>query len=301
MPTAGRTPSARAQWRGRFLIALAALLWGTGGAWAKCPPLAALEPAQRGLLLGCWRAGFAALFLAGLLRHPMPKFRPVVVLMVAAFATMNVCVMLAMSFTTAAASIVLQYTSVFWVTALARILGERADRRDWVCTAAALSGVVVLLGGEWGRGTEQGALLALASGLTYAVVVLCLRTLRDTDAAWLVWSNHFGAWVLLVAFAWRPSATLDAVQWSVLAGMGACQMGLPYWLFARGLHVVPATEAALWCLLEPVSTPLWTWVFWGERIPRATLVGGAIVLAALIARLRRRAPQVAESATAAAR
>lgn len=285
MSVPGGTAAARTLWRGRLLIITAALLWGTGGVWAKSPPLAACDPTRRGLLLGCWRAGFAALFLAILLRPRQVFWRPSMAVMVLAFAVMNACVMLAMSYTSAAASIVLQYTSVFWVTALARFSGETVRGGEWWCAAMALMGVFVLMGGELSAGSAVGAGFALISGLAYAVVVVCLRSLRDAPSAWLVWLNHFGAWVLLLGPAWQATREVKGDQWAVLCGMGVLQMGVPYWLFARGLRTVSAAEAAIWSLLEPVSTPLWTWLWWGEAVSAATWLGGGLILAALLARM----------------
>jgi drug/metabolite transporter (DMT)-like permease len=46
------------------------------------------------------------------------------------------------------------------------------------------------------------------------------------------------------------------------------------------MREVPALEASLLMLLEPVLNPVWTWLVHGERVGLATLAGGAIVLAA---------------------
>ena len=73
-------------------------------------------------------------------------------------------------------------------------------------------------------------------------------------------------------------------------------MGLPYWLAARGMRSVSPQEAGAITLLEPLLNPLWAWLISGERPEVFVVIGGALILGALIGRyslqfisLRRRA------------
>ena len=50
------------------------------------------------------------------------------------------------------------------------------------------------------------------------------------------------------------------------------------------MREVPALEASLLMLLEPVLNPVWTWLVHGERVGATSIVGGAIVLAATLAK-----------------
>jgi len=63
------------------------------------------------------------------------------------------------------------------------------------------------------------------------------------------------------------------------------QIGLAYWLFSKGLKRLPALEVSLLVLLEPVLNPLWTWLANGERPSALASLGGAIMIAALAARV----------------
>jgi DME family drug/metabolite transporter len=66
--------------------------------------------------------------------------------------------------------------------------------------------------------------------------------------------------------------------------MGGLQLGLPYFLFSKGLRSVPLQEASLIALIEPVLNPLWVGLVVGEIPSAATLAGGSIILAGLGAR-----------------
>ena len=89
--------------------------------------------------------------------------------------------------------------------------------------------------------------------------------------------------MLLPWLAWHPpSLSLD--QWLLLAAFGIVQMSIPYLLFARGLKSVPAQEAALIVLLEPVLTPVWVGLLGWEFAPTTTWLGGALIVGGLLLR-----------------
>jgi drug/metabolite transporter (DMT)-like permease len=75
----------------------------------------------------------------------------------------------------------------------------------------------------------------------------------------------------------------------VLLYLGIVQLGLAYWLFARGVRRVPAAEASVICMLEPIFNPVWVWMGTGERPGPWALAGGAVVLAAVVLRTGQRA------------
>lgn len=61
-------------------------------------------------------------------------------------------------------------------------------------------------------------------------------------------------------------------------------MGTPYILFARGLRTITAQEAGLITLVEPVMNPIWVWILWQQPIARHTMIGGGLILVALLTR-----------------
>ena len=91
-----------------------------------------------------------------------------------------------------------------------------------------------------------------------------------------------------VAFIEQSADFLAAVQIIVYAGaivvlflFGAVQLGIPYWLMARGLRSVSAPEAGALTLVEPILTPVWTWLIAGELPQEFTYIGGVVIVAAL--------------------
>lgn len=271
--------------RGRLLIVAAAVLWSTSGLLIKSPTLQELPEPGRGPLLACYRALFAAAALLPLVRLRAVRWRPMLVPMVGSFTSMNLLFVTAMTMTTAAAAIFLQYTSTVWAFLFGIVfLGERVDRGNLLALACALAGIGWIVGAGWRGEHFAGNLLALGSGISYAGVILCLRALRKEDSAWLVVLNHALAGLLLLPWVVAAGVELRASQWALVALLGAGQMGLPYFLFARGIRSVTTPEAALLCLLEPVLNPAWVWLFWREPAPPSTWMGGGLILTGLAAR-----------------
>jgi drug/metabolite transporter (DMT)-like permease len=157
-----------------------------------------------------------------------------------------------------------------------------------------LAGIAVIIMGALAEpqpesGSGRGhpvlvVLLGLGAGLTYAGVVIGLRVMRDASSRWLTVVNHLGgaATLALVPQVWT-SPTPSGPQFVVLFFYGALQMGLPYWLAARGLRTVSPQEAGTILLLEPILNPVWAYLISPatERISPFTFAGGAFILGAL--------------------
>jgi len=278
---------------GRLCIAAAAVLWSLSGAFTKFltgvmheeyhyPPVPALQ-------IAFYRVLFAGLVLLPTLRRADLSFRPLMLAMALCFAAMNALYVTAMAGGSAANAVLLQYTAPMWMyLATIYLLGEPANRRSTIALLVGLGGIAVIVAGgvQGAEGSQAAQLLtnviALASGVTYAGVLIFLRLLRDLSPRWLtVWNHLLGALVLL-PFIWsQPLPTWE--QYVVLFLFGSVQMGLAYWLVARGLRVVSPQEAGAITLLEPLLNPLWAYLVWSktETPGLATYLGGALILGAL--------------------
>src|SRR5262249_3379738 len=111
-----------------------------------------------------------------------------------------------------------------------------------------------------------------------------LRILRDASPGWLTVLIHLGGALALLPALWylgMPEPRLGQVAF--LAFFGTVQMGLPYWLMARGLRVVSPQEAGVITLLEPLLNPVWAYLVAPEtETPTGyTLAGGTLILSGL--------------------
>jgi drug/metabolite transporter (DMT)-like permease len=116
--------------------------------------------------------------------------------------------------------------------------------------------------------------------LAFAVAIVVTRHRRDISMAPAACLAQV---LILVAFA--PFASPQQAgpgDAALLVAIGFGQMGLGMALFTVGARLIPAAEAALITLLEVVLGPLWVWAGIGEQPDAATLVGGAIVVCAVV-------------------
>jgi drug/metabolite transporter (DMT)-like permease len=142
-----------------------------------------------------------------------------------------------------------------------------------------LLGVAVIVAGGWSGERLDVVLLGLGSGVGYAGVVLWLRVLREESSRWLTVLNHLGSAVVLLPLAAAYGLpTAGQIAW--LALFGGVQLGLPYWLMARGLRAVSPSEAGTLTLIEPLLVPLWAYLVAPqfERPAITTWVGGALII-----------------------
>lgn len=284
-------PTATERRRGRLLLIAAAILWSTVGLFAKAPYFQEWS----GAALAFWRAAFASFVLLPLVRKPCWTWR--FLPMILFFVAMNYTFLTAMKLTEASNAIWLQNTAPVWVFLVGVFyFKEPLHPRDMGTIVFATAGILLILTFEIGNASYQGVLFGLLAALTYSGVVLSLRQLRDYQASWLVALNHLTTALVLSPFAFSQLQggpyVPTGMQWLLLACFGTLQMGLPYLLFARGLHHTPSHEASGIVLIEPVLTPVWVFFAWHQHpsyeAPRWwTLVGGGLILTGLLIRYSR--------------
>jgi drug/metabolite transporter (DMT)-like permease len=120
--------------------------------------------------------------------------------------------------------------------------------------------------------------------LSFAAVIVITRHRRDVSMAPAMCLSQILVLALAAPFSHFGEATGKDI--ALLATLGICQIGLGFVFLTVGARLIPAAEVALITLLEIVLGPLWVWLFVSERPATATLVGGAIVLAAVLAQAR---------------
>jgi drug/metabolite transporter, DME family len=268
---------------GRMLVLAAALMWSSCGLFAKSPLFLDWPAESRGLLLAFWRAALAALVLLPFVRRP--RWRPGLPVVAAAFTGMNVTYLSAMTLTTAANAIWLQSTAPLWVFIIGTVVfAEPIVRRDLVPLAFGIAGIGLILFYELPGQARAGAILGVLAGVCYGGVLIGMRRLRDENAVWLIAVNHAAAAVILLPWAVYQGRWPSPVQLLVLAAFGAFQMAIPYLLLVRALRSISSQEAAAIGLLEPVLTPVWVYLAWGEQPAWWTLAGASLILIGLMLR-----------------
>lgn len=275
---------------GALLVFGSAFVWSFGGALARF--LAVTDS----WTVVFWRCLFASVFLLAFMllrdgpRGTVALFRAMGfpgLLVSLAFATASTCFILAIAHTTVA-NVVLIQASVPLLAALIAwfVYKERVSLFTWGAIGTVIAGVAIMVSGSLtGHISPVGDALALLIAFVFSVTTVVTRRythVRMTPAAFVGC-----AIATVVALANAGPLAVSPADMGVLFLLGVANLGLGMVLFVSGARLIPAALAALLGTAETMMAPIWVAVIHGE-IPNAhTLVGGLLVLAALIAYLTR--------------
>jgi drug/metabolite transporter (DMT)-like permease len=267
--------------RGQLFIALAAVAWSTAGVL------------QRQLSVGTTtqlvcRALFAAVALAGFVAisnrgRTLDAFRSMGIAGVGVAVCLAVAsgsFIVALNHATVANVLFLQAGAPVAAALLAWIaLGESITGRALFAMAVALFGVALMVGGP-GSGGLVGIAASLAMTLAFAVSIVITRYRREVSMAPAVCLSQILVVVAIGPVAHPGTVTTHDLGFFALLGVG--QMGLGLAFLTVGARLIRAAEVALITLLEVVFGPLWVWIALGERPALIAVVGGVVVILAVV-------------------
>ena len=282
---AGAREQAASERRGQVYVALAAVAWSTAGVLQRLLSLdLATQVAGRALFAALALLAYVAVVERGRLVQACRSVGLAGVGLAACLAVASGAFLAALNHTTVARVLFIQAIAPVLAAGLARVLlGEAITRRTAVALVIALAGVTVMLGAP-GDADLAGDGLALLMSLSFAGALVIARHRRDVSMAPATCLSQV---FLLLAFL--PFASLAAVGGDDLLALGLLgggQIGLGLVLFTIGARLIPAAQVGLITLLEVVLGPLWVWLALSERPGSITLVGGAIVVAAIVYQTR---------------
>jgi drug/metabolite transporter (DMT)-like permease len=287
---------AREERIGVVLVFLSALMWSFGGTIARF-----IETPDNWTIV-FWRSLWAAIFLFAFMLW-RDGFRRTVRLVLGmglpglavalCFAIASTAFIVALAHTTVA-NILLMQAGAPLIAALIGwlVFREPIGWPTWLAIGAVILGITVMVADSLdGRISPIGDGLALTIAVVLAVATVLTRRfahVRMTPATCLG-TVIAGA----VAATQAGSFAVGAADMGFLFAFGAVNLGLGLAFFASGARLIPAALAALLGTFEPILGPVWVWLVHGEEPSERTLVGGAIVFAAVLVHIslefRRRA------------
>ncbi len=261
---------------GILLLIAAALCWSLGGVlikWVQWNPMAI--------------AGVRSFIAAIVVFAAYPRMRMTITTTTlwgaVAYAGTMITFVAATKLTTAANAILLQYTAPAWVALFGTwFLKERTKRSDWLVLALVMAGMVLFFLDGLTLMSRWGNIIAITSGFCFAWVILITRKQRDGSPVLSVLLGNILAGLIGLPFMFGTAP--DAKGWVGLFLLGVIQMGLAYVFLVKGLRYVPALEASLILLIEPVLNPVWVLLTLGERPGLLAMVGGFIILGSVTIR-----------------
>jgi len=283
LPVPGEKSARR---RGVLLVLIATVLWSMAGLFARL--LAHLDVWT---VMG-WRALLGAVsialvglieYLSGRLDNPFGFGR--LSLVVALLAMVAISAYTASVMTTTIADVMVIYATLPFVAAAIGFLinGERVPPRTLAASGVALCGIVIMVASGLGSGRLLGQSLSMLMTLAFAGMIVLQRrqpkvSMIAVNALGALGSGVFG-------LANSPHEAIGAYDFLILFAFGLTTIGLAFVIFMEGAKFIPSAEAGLISLLDVVLAPIWVFLAFGENPGAATILGGAIVLAAAVWRM----------------
>jgi drug/metabolite transporter (DMT)-like permease len=274
------TASDQHQRRARLSLLFAAVLWSLAGIFIK---FLSLPP----LTIVFYRSLFASLFFAFFVRRSIAVPRVALLVSAIAYTAAISAFVSANKITTAANAIALQYTAPMFVFIIVHFLfGEKITGASWISLVLGMLGIAVICAGSAGQPDAAGVMIALLSGLLFSIYMVSLRFLKEFNPGTLTFLNNLVCCLILLPLV-GSELSLSLKEGWIVAVMGVVQLGIPYWLFSKGLEQISVQEASLIVLIEPVLNPIWVALIVGELPSGATLVGGLCIVGSLAFRYLR--------------
>ena len=284
----------RRQRRGQIYVALAAVAWSTAGVLQR--QVTVDTPTQvfgRAVFAGAALLAYVAVVDRG---RVIQAFRSVGVAGIAValcVATASGSFIAALNHTSVARVLFILAVSPVLAALLARVtLGEPITRRTVVAMALALAGITLMLGAP-GEGNLAGDGFSFVTALAFALMIVITRWRQDVSMAPATCVSQAILVAVFLPFASPGAIGGDDAAW--LAALGIGQIGLGFALLTVGARLIPAAQVGLITLLEVVLGPVWVWLALDERPTTLTLVGGAIVIVAIVIQTRGAQPTQPEA------
>ena len=263
--------------RSVLFVFLASVCFSTGGLFIKLIPWNALAINGARNLIGALVIGSYLLIT----RRRIVFSRRV---LIGALSMIGVTTffVLANKMTTAANTIVLQFTApVFVIIFMTVLYRQKPGKADLAVCFLVLLGVILFFVDGIRAGNLAGNLLAVLSGVCYAGVFM-MNTGRNADAISSCFLGQLAAGLLFTPLCFRETDFSLPVLLPVLA-LGIIQVGVAYILFSIGIRNTPPVTASLITGMEPIMNPLLVAAFYGETITALSIAGCVIVVCSILA------------------
>ena len=264
------------QSKGIFYVLMAAVLFSIGGLMIKLIPWSPLS------INGA--RNFISVIIIGIylkVTHHKLVINPAVLFGAVCMTGVTTLYCMANKLTTAANTIVLQFTApVFVIFLMWLFFRERPKRVDIIASAVVFVGILFFFVDGLSTGHMLGNVLAVLSGVAYAGVFM-MNSFEKSDSLSSIFLGQALSAVTCVWFVFGETDFGGAALGGIFA-LGIFQLALAYIFMAKGLDEVPAVTASLTTAIEPILNPLLVAVFYHEAITPLSLVGAIIVVAAVV-------------------
>jgi drug/metabolite transporter (DMT)-like permease len=159
-------------------------------------------------------------------------------------------------------------------------IGEQTRLRTWVGIIASIVGILIIVSGSLGQGRLSGDLFAVGAITAFASNLTLLRRYQELNRLAVIGGG--GLFLALVALG--PAEPLETGPGSIaiLAVLGAATGATGRTGVITSTRYLPPAQVSLFAPIETIAATTWAWLFLSETPPLLTIVGGLIVVAAVV-------------------
>ena len=187
---------------------------------------------------------------------------------------------------TTVANAMLLFASAPFITSILAyaLLREKIRYYTVIAILLALAGIAIMVLESVGSSSLKGGIAGVVSAFGFSIFTVSLRWGKNTDMLPAVFLSGLIAISLTIPICYYQGLDLilDGFDAAVALGLGVFQVGFGLILYTAGSKTVPAAELTLLSLSEVLLGPIWVWLMLGEKATNFTLIGGTILLIAII-------------------
>ena len=182
--------------------------------------------------------------------------------------------------TVANANFIIQTQTLFLAIFGYVFLKEKISKLTFTCIVIAVFGILLMLGGSVSPGQMTGNLVAFIMPISFAILILIVRKFPEVDMIPL--QLVAGIFATLIGLAMSPTIIISSNDIFLGFLAGFFQVGFGFIFITIGARSTPSAFVGIIMLTEAVLGPLWAWLFLNENLPIPVLIGGSIVITAVV-------------------
>jgi drug/metabolite transporter (DMT)-like permease len=254
-----------------ILLLITGFIWSTGGFMVKVIPWSPFTIAGM-------RSGIAFLVIFLYDRPKSIKFKKYTVLGAFCYTIMVICFIIANKLTSAGNVILIQYAAPFYVAVFSYIfLDERLNKLDWITIIILIGGLSLFFFDDLSFDQLSGNIFAIFSGIGFAGTILFLRKQKESRPIDSILLGNLLTLFICIPF-YNNGLTNEPIAWVGIVYLGIVQLGFTYCLYTIAIKYVSAIDAAIYPVIEPISSPILAYFILGEIMTNNAIIGGTIIL-----------------------
>ncbi|MDF3000372.1 MAG: family transporter [Bacillota bacterium] len=185
--------------------------------------------------------------------------------------------------TTSANAIVLQYSAPIFILMISALLFHQKFRKGDILTVGVTSvGISLFFLDQLSGGYLLGNLMGIAAGISFAFMFVITGRADGNERGSGILLGHLFTAIIGIPFVFLYETSFTMANLAVILAMGIFQLGIPYILYGLAVRKCSPLACSLISAIEPLLNPVWVFLFDGEAPGFFALVGGAVVIGAIV-------------------